>query len=48
VVLAHLSAVNNRPRLAREAAAGALARAGRPDVALVIAEQDGIGPRLRV
>ena len=37
LVLAHLSRRNNTPDLAHEAAAGALRRAGRPDVSVLVA-----------
>jgi len=48
VVLAHLSAVNNDPRLALDAARDALAGAGRDDVRLIAARQDAIGENLAV
>jgi phosphoribosyl 1,2-cyclic phosphodiesterase len=45
VVLAHLSAENNEPDLARATARAALDRAGRRDVALHVARQDAVvGP----
>jgi len=45
LVLAHLSEECNRPRLARELAATALAKLKRQDVALAVAEQDRVSPR---
>lgn len=48
LVLAHLSAINNRTELALASARGALARLGRADVRLVVAEQERIGPALEV
>lgn len=48
LVLAHLSATNNRPELALASARASLARAGREDVRLWIAEQGLIGPLLEV
>lgn len=48
VVLAHLSATNNRPDLALASARAALEAAGRPDVRLLVAEQDRVGPSLAV
>jgi len=48
LVLAHLSAVNNRPELALASARAALAALGREDVRLLVAEQDRIGPLLEV
>lgn len=48
LVLAHLSAVNNRPELALASAREALLRLGRGDVQLVVAEQDRVGPALTV
>ena len=48
LVLAHLSATNNRPELALACARAALAEAGRPDVRLVVAEQERVGPMLEV
>jgi phosphoribosyl 1,2-cyclic phosphodiesterase len=45
LVLAHLSRRNNTPDLAFEAAAGALERAGRSDVEVLVGEQFGVvGP----
>jgi phosphoribosyl 1,2-cyclic phosphodiesterase len=45
LILAHLSRRNNTPDLALEAAAGALDRAGRPDVEVLVGEQfDVVGP----
>lgn len=48
LVLAHLSAVNNRPDLALASARAALAEVGRSDVQLLVAEQQRIGPLLAV
>jgi len=48
VVLAHLSLRNNRPELARSAAEAALAELGRPDVRVLVARQDAVGPSLEV
>jgi phosphoribosyl 1,2-cyclic phosphodiesterase len=48
LVLAHLSATNNRPELALDSARRALAGQGRSDVRLVVAEQARIGPLLAV
>lgn len=48
LVLAHLSAVNNRPELALASARAVLAEAGRPDVRLLVAEQERVGPLLAV
>ncbi len=45
LVLAHLSRRNNTPGLALEAAAGALERAGRPDVEVLVGDQfEVVGP----
>lgn len=48
LVLAHLSATNNRPELARAAAEGTLSSLGREDVRVLIAAQDEPGPNLTV
>jgi phosphoribosyl 1,2-cyclic phosphodiesterase len=48
LVLAHLSATNNRPELARSAAEAALRALGRNDVRVLVAEQDVPGPNLAV
>ncbi len=48
LVLAHLSATNNRPELALASASRALAELGRSDVKLIVAEQDRPGPALEV
>jgi phosphoribosyl 1,2-cyclic phosphodiesterase len=48
LVLAHLSATNNRPELALECARAALTEAGRADVRCLVAEQERIGPLLEV
>jgi phosphoribosyl 1,2-cyclic phosphodiesterase len=48
LVLAHLSATNNRPELALECARAVLSEAGRTDVRLVVAEQERLGPLLVV
>lgn len=48
VVLAHLSAQNNSPELARAAAHEALAEIGRGDVRVVVARQDAVGENLSV
>jgi phosphoribosyl 1,2-cyclic phosphodiesterase len=48
LVLAHLSAVNNRPELALASANGVLAARGRGDVRVLVAEQDRPGPALAV
>jgi phosphoribosyl 1,2-cyclic phosphodiesterase len=48
LVLAHLSATNNTPELALQAARAALARCGRTDVELFVAAQDHVGPALAV
>ena len=48
IVLAHLSRTNNTPELALEAARDSLARAGRPDVRVLIASQDEVGESLAV
>jgi len=48
LVLAHLSAKNNSPELARAAAERTLGELGREDVEVLIAEQDVIGPNLKV
>ena len=48
LVLAHLSETNNTRELALEAAQQTLTRLGRDDVRVVVAEQDRIGPALRV
>ena len=48
LVLAHLSRTNNRPELALASARAALARLGREDVRLVVAEQDEIGEAMEV
>lgn len=48
LVLAHLSRTNNTPERALDAARHALARLGREDVRVLVAEQDAIGPNLSV
>lgn len=48
LVLAHLSATNNRPELALEAARATLARLGLDHVQVLVASQDEVGPNLRV
>ena len=48
LVLAHLSAKNNTPELALEAAHGALREAGRDDVEVLVASQHAIGDNLQV
>jgi len=48
LVLAHLSETNNTPGLALDAARTALARLGRSDVRVLVAEQDRVGPELEV
>ncbi|MEQ1893078.1 MAG: MBL fold metallo-hydrolase, partial [Planctomycetota bacterium] len=48
LVLAHLSATNNRPQLARAAAEATLGELGRQDVRVLVAEQDVPGPNLTV
>jgi len=48
LVLAHLSATNNRPELARAAAEGVLAELGLAGVSVLVAEQDRVGPSLEV
>ena len=48
LVLAHLSATNNRPELALASARAVLAEAGRLDVRLLVAEQQRVGPLLEV
>ena len=48
VVLAHLSAHNNTPDLARRAAEETLARLGRTDVRVEIASQDEVGESMTV
>ena len=48
VVLTHLSQQNNSSELARRAAEGTLAKLGRRDVTVLLAEQDRLGPNLRV
>jgi phosphoribosyl 1,2-cyclic phosphodiesterase len=48
LVLAHLSATNNRPELALASARAVLAEAGRADVRLLVAEQERVGPLLEV
>jgi len=48
LVLAHLSSTNNTRELARAAAETALADLGLHDVRVVVAEQDEVGPNLRV
>ena len=48
LVLAHLSHENNTKELAHAAASEVLARAGRPDVRVLIAEQKVIGANLAV
>jgi hypothetical protein len=46
--LAHLSAKNNTPELALEAAHGALRKAGREGVEVIVASQHVIGDNLEV
>jgi len=48
LVLLHLSAVNNTPELACAAAQRTLAQLGQPDVRVLVAAQDEIGPNLAV
>jgi len=48
LVLAHLSATNNRPELALASARTTLEALGRGEVRLLVAEQDVIGPPIRV
>ena len=48
LVLAHLSRTNNTPELALAAARRALGTLGREDVRLVVADQDRVGPNLKV
>ena len=48
LVLAHLSRKNNTPALARAAAERTLHELERPDVRVLVAEQDAIGPNLEV
>ena len=48
LVLAHLSAVNNRPELALAGARTVLAELGRADVRVLVAAQDRVGPALEV
>ncbi|MDE0913612.1 MAG: MBL fold metallo-hydrolase [Planctomycetota bacterium] len=48
LVLAHLSAKNNTPELALEAAHGALRKAGREGVEVIVASQHVIGDNLEV
>jgi len=48
LVLAHLSAKNNTPDLALNAARAALQELGREDVEVLVASQDAIGENLRV
>ena len=48
LVLLHLSAVNNGPELARSVARRTLAELGQPDVRVLVAGQDEIGPNLAV
>ncbi len=48
LVLAHLSATNNRPELALAAARAVLAEAERTDVRTLVAEQERVGPLLEV
>ena len=48
LVLAHLSATNNTPELALEAARRTLAALGREDVRVLVAAQDTVGPNLSV
>jgi phosphoribosyl 1,2-cyclic phosphodiesterase len=48
LVLSHLSAKNNTPELAVGAARAVLEDLGRTDVEIMIADQDCIGPNLRV
>lgn len=48
VILAHLSATNNRPDLALASARAALETVGRGDVRLLVAEQDRVGASLAV
>lgn len=48
LVLAHLSATNNRPELALACARAVLADAGRADVRCLVAEQGRVGPLLEV
>jgi len=48
LVLAHLSEKNNRPELAEAAARNALEELGLPDVRVLVAGQDEVGPSLTV
>jgi len=48
LVLAHLSKKTNSPELAEEVARNTLSRLGRDDVQVLVAEQDEVGPNLRV
>ncbi|MEE8466833.1 MAG: MBL fold metallo-hydrolase [Planctomycetota bacterium] len=48
LVLAHLSATNNTPEMALEAARGALSRAGLEQVEVLVASQDEVGPNLKI
>ena len=48
LVLVHLSRTNNTPLHALAAAREALERAGRPDVRVLVAEQDAVGPNVDV
>jgi phosphoribosyl 1,2-cyclic phosphodiesterase len=48
LVLAHLSATNNTPELALEAAHGALEQAGLEHVEVLVATQDEVGPNLKI
>jgi phosphoribosyl 1,2-cyclic phosphodiesterase len=48
VVLAHLSATNNQPRIAFESARQTLDGLGLPQVEVLVASQDEVGPNLRV